>query len=170
MNKLLVAALLTGSAIASPASAQGYQALANGVAVTPTSGPSSRVEVTVHGDGIMHVVATPRDMPTGPLAASLDLRAGPGVILMFVATALKAVDVLLHAIVPTPRIRHAPPMTLPGVGELPLYLRQGEGAEATRWGYSKVGLQSGSGVEMLALGGGSGSGGQGGGDEEVGPS
>jgi alpha-D-xyloside xylohydrolase len=73
MNRVLIAALLTGSAIAAPAAAQtgGFQKIAGGVAVTPASGPSARVEVTVHGDGIIHVVAMPRDMRTGPLAASL---------------------------------------------------------------------------------------------------
>ena len=73
MNRYVFAALLTGSALASPVAAQNgaVRTIANGVVVTPTSGPSSRVEVTVHGDGIMHVVATPRGADTGPLAPSL---------------------------------------------------------------------------------------------------
>lgn len=73
MNKVFVSALLVGSAIASPAMAQSgaFQKIAGGVAVTPASGPSARVEVTVHGDGIIHVVATPRDMASGPLVPSL---------------------------------------------------------------------------------------------------
>jgi alpha-D-xyloside xylohydrolase len=73
MNRFVFAALLTGSALASPVAAQGgaVRSIANGVVVTPTSGPSSRVEVTVHGDGIIHVVATPRGADTGSLAPSL---------------------------------------------------------------------------------------------------
>jgi alpha-D-xyloside xylohydrolase len=73
MNRMMVAALLIGSAIPTPALAQSgaFQRIAGGVAVTPASGPSSRVEVTVHGDGIIHVVATPRDAATGALAPSL---------------------------------------------------------------------------------------------------
>src|SRR5699024_10647110 len=42
-----------------------------GVAVTPAGGPVSRVEVTVHGDGILHVVGTPRGADVGKLAPSL---------------------------------------------------------------------------------------------------
>ncbi len=73
MHRVFVSALLVGSAIASPALAQSgtFQKIAGGVAVTPASGPSSRVEVTVHGDGIIHVVAVPRDMASGRLAPSL---------------------------------------------------------------------------------------------------
>ncbi|WP_375271075.1 TIM-barrel domain-containing protein [Sphingomonas sp.] len=80
MNRVLLATLLTGSAIVAPAAGQtgvraaaqaGVQRIAGGVAVTPASGPSARVAVTVHGDGIMHVVATPRRLATGPLAPSL---------------------------------------------------------------------------------------------------
>ncbi|MFD1950776.1 TIM-barrel domain-containing protein [Sphingomonas arantia] len=73
MNKALVAALLIGSAIASPAYAQAgrYERTADGIVVTPATGPSSRVALTVHGDGIIHVVATPRDARTGTPAPSL---------------------------------------------------------------------------------------------------
>lgn len=74
MNKAFFAALCVGSAISSPAFAQQQgtvQPIAGGVAVTPASGPSARVEVTVHGDGIIHVVATPRGMAVGAPAPSL---------------------------------------------------------------------------------------------------
>ncbi|MDE0878619.1 MAG: PA14 domain-containing protein, partial [Sphingomonas bacterium] len=74
MNKAFFAVLCVGSAISSPAFAQQggtVQPIAGGVSVTPASGPSSRVEVTVHGDGIIHVVATPRGMAVGAPAPSL---------------------------------------------------------------------------------------------------
>ncbi|WP_076070485.1 TIM-barrel domain-containing protein [Sphingomonas montana] len=73
MNKALIAALLTGSAIASPAFAQSgrFERTAGGVVVTPAAGPSGRVELTVHGDGIVHVVATPRNAAGGAMAPSL---------------------------------------------------------------------------------------------------
>lgn len=79
MNKAIMAALLIGSAIGSPAWAQtgGVQRIDGGVAVTPAAGPSSRVAVTVHGDGIMHVLATPRGADTGPVAPSLMAPAPP---------------------------------------------------------------------------------------------
>ncbi len=73
------AALLAGSAICSPATAQeaSVRRIEGGVAVTPASGPSARVEVTVHGDGILHVVALPRDAATGARAPSLMAPAPP---------------------------------------------------------------------------------------------
>ncbi len=70
-SRIFVAALLAGSAIAVPAFAQEYRAVDGGVVVTPSSGPASRVSVTLHGDGIFHVVALPRDVATGDLAPSL---------------------------------------------------------------------------------------------------
>mmetsp|Transcript_1857 Transcript_1857/g.5281 ORF Transcript_1857/g.5281 Transcript_1857/m.5281 type:complete len:353 (-) Transcript_1857:405-1463(-) len=68
----------------------------------------------------------------------LDLGPGPGVILMFVATALKAVDVLLHLITPTPLARRRKPPT--SLGALPEYLAHPaeELGKPTRWGYPEV--------------------------------
>ncbi len=72
MNRLIAVALLCGSAISTPVLAQtaGVERITGGVAVSPLSGPA-RVEVTVHGEGIIHVVATPRGATLGPLAPSL---------------------------------------------------------------------------------------------------
>ncbi|QIG80216.1 glycoside hydrolase family 31 protein [Stakelama tenebrarum] len=70
-KKLIVAALFSGSAISSPAFAQGYQTIPDGVAVTPDATSASRVEVTLHGDGIFHVVAAPSQVDTGEMAPSL---------------------------------------------------------------------------------------------------
>jgi alpha-D-xyloside xylohydrolase len=61
----MIIALLAGSAIAAPALSQGkggYERTSAGVVVTPASGPAARVELTVHGDGIVHVVASPAGM------------------------------------------------------------------------------------------------------------
>ncbi len=81
MRKAVVAALLTGSVIAGPAWAQTgrYERIEGGVAVTPAGGTASRVTVTVHGDGIVHVVATPRagSIAASPPAASLMVPAAP---------------------------------------------------------------------------------------------
>lgn len=62
MKKLMIAALLTGSAIATAHAADrkgGFTKIDGGIAVTPAGGPAARVELTVHGDGIIHVVAAP---------------------------------------------------------------------------------------------------------------
>lgn len=66
MKKAIVAALLTGSVITGPAWAQAgrYERIEGGVVVTPAGGTASRVAVTVHGDRIVHVVAT---LGAGPL-------------------------------------------------------------------------------------------------------
>lgn len=63
---------------------------------------------------------------------NISFKFGVGAALMFVATALKAIDVVLHLIVPTPPPRHAPPPD--GLGELPSYLAHGASSE-TRFGY-----------------------------------
>ncbi|HVJ03466.1 MAG TPA: alpha-xylosidase, partial [Sphingomonas sp.] len=65
--KALAMALLAGSALtAVPAQAQHYQRTGEGVKVTPADGPASSVELTVHGDGIMHVVAMPKGEGSAP--------------------------------------------------------------------------------------------------------
>ncbi|ETI60064.1 alpha-xylosidase [Sphingobium sp. C100] len=64
----------TGALLLSmPALAQDgpFTKIEGGVAVMPHSGPSSRVEVTVHGDHIFHVVAMPRDGAHSTIAQSL---------------------------------------------------------------------------------------------------
>ncbi|WP_010544424.1 TIM-barrel domain-containing protein [Sphingomonas elodea] len=73
MKRVWIAALLAGSAMASAQAAQdnGYSRTDGGVVVTPTGGSAARVEVTVHGDGIFHVIATPKGVDTGTLAPSL---------------------------------------------------------------------------------------------------
>ena len=70
MRNAIIAALLLGSAIDGTA-AQEVTRLPGGVAVTPAEGPSKRIELTVHGDGIVHVVATPRDGATAARTPSL---------------------------------------------------------------------------------------------------
>ncbi|WP_380779037.1 TIM-barrel domain-containing protein [Sphingomonas sp. R86520] len=65
------AVLLAGSAL-TPALAQaqvargGFAKIAGGIGVAPSSGPARWVEVTVHGDGIIHVVASPTRVATAP--------------------------------------------------------------------------------------------------------
>ena len=74
MKQFAIAALLAGSALVSqPALAADGQVtkVPGGVAVTPSGGPSDRVEVTLHGDGIFHVVAHPRGLEVPAPNASL---------------------------------------------------------------------------------------------------
>ena len=66
------AALLMGSALM-PAQAQaegdtgGFERIANGIGFTPAAaGPVGWIEVTVHGDGIIHVVASPARISAVP--------------------------------------------------------------------------------------------------------
>ncbi len=66
------AALLMGSALM-PAQAQaegdkgGFERIANGIGFTPAAaGPVGWIEVTVHGDGIIHVVASPTRISAVP--------------------------------------------------------------------------------------------------------
>lgn len=74
MSRIGIAALLIGSAIGSAQAADlhgGYQKTANGIVVTPAGGPSARIELSLHGDGIVHVVATPRQSTGTALTPSL---------------------------------------------------------------------------------------------------
>ena len=73
MRKAIITALLIGSAIQA-AEAQRYDRAADGVVVTPATGPAARVRLSVHGDGIIHVLATPRG-DTGPGAETPSLMA-----------------------------------------------------------------------------------------------
>jgi alpha-D-xyloside xylohydrolase len=63
----LAAALLCGSV---GVAAQGYRKTTDGVVVTPADGSAASVAVSVHGDGIFHVVTTPQ-APVGTPARSL---------------------------------------------------------------------------------------------------
>ena len=76
MTRTIIATLLLGSAIG-VADAQSYRQIADGVVVTPTSGPASSVAVSVHGEGIFHVVATPRGREPAPHTPSLMVPAAP---------------------------------------------------------------------------------------------
>jgi alpha-D-xyloside xylohydrolase len=70
--KAFAMALLAGSALtAVSAHAQTYERTQGGVKVTPAEGPAVSLELTVHGDGIMHVVATPKGDAGGPRTESL---------------------------------------------------------------------------------------------------
>ena len=73
MKSKVLAALLMSSAIGTAqAQAQRFERTQGGVVVTPAGGSSSRVELSVHGDGIIHVVGTPRNgAPAGPSTPSL---------------------------------------------------------------------------------------------------
>lgn len=57
--KAFLATLLLGTAIGA-AEAQTVQRTDDGVVVTPAAGPAATVTLSVHGDGIFHVVATPK--------------------------------------------------------------------------------------------------------------
>jgi len=74
MVRIGLAALLIGSAIASVQAAElhgSYRKVDGGIVVTPAGGPASRIELTVHGDGIIHVVATPKQSIGPDLTPSL---------------------------------------------------------------------------------------------------
>ncbi|MGK6355195.1 TIM-barrel domain-containing protein [Sphingomonas sp. DT-207] len=70
--KAFAVALLVGSGLTTvSAHAQTYERTQGGVKVTPASGSAASLELTVHGDGIMHVVATPKGDAGGPRTESL---------------------------------------------------------------------------------------------------
>ncbi|HMI19724.1 MAG TPA: TIM-barrel domain-containing protein [Sphingomonas sp.] len=67
MGRAWIAGLLIGSAVSSVQAAAlhgAYQKIDSGIVVTPADGPTSRIELTVHADGIIHVIATPK-LPAG---------------------------------------------------------------------------------------------------------
>lgn len=75
VRALLLSGLLCGAACGAPAVAQpaAFTRIPGGVAVAPAAGPASHVEVTVHGDGLFHVLALPRgrsDLPRQPSLAA----------------------------------------------------------------------------------------------------
>jgi alpha-D-xyloside xylohydrolase len=71
-SAIVLGLLLTGSVIESSSATVSarYEKVAGGVVVTPTTGNMRSVEVTVHADGIFHVVATPREAPGSAKAMS----------------------------------------------------------------------------------------------------
>ncbi|QJU59043.1 DUF5110 domain-containing protein [Sphingomonas sp. AP4-R1] len=69
MRMKLIVALVAGSA-AGGIQAQSVQPVPDGIVVTPAQGPVGRIALSVHGDGIFHVVARPR-AGGGPLGPSL---------------------------------------------------------------------------------------------------
>ncbi|EQB12825.1 glycoside hydrolase family 31 protein [Sphingobium lactosutens] len=73
MKFLFMLASVSTTALSMPVQAQGdpYARIDGGVAITPAKGDAARVEVTVHGDRIFHVVAIPRAMVKKPRAPSL---------------------------------------------------------------------------------------------------
>ena len=71
MKAFGVALLLAGSAltpvVANAQTAKGsFETITHGIGVVPSSGPAGWIEVTVHGDGIIHVVASPTRTTTAP--------------------------------------------------------------------------------------------------------
>jgi alpha-D-xyloside xylohydrolase len=102
MKKKIIATLLLGSAIGS-AHAQTYQKTPGGVVVSPASGPASRVELSVHGDGIVHVVALPRGgeaaartpslmAPNPPAAGAFSVAESKGHVFVRAAKSIADVD------------------------------------------------------------------------------
>lgn len=87
MKKAIFTALMLGSAIGS-AQAQSWQKTADGVTVTPATGAASRVTLSVHGDGIVHVVALPKGNPDAALPPSL-MAPNPPAAGVFTATEAK---------------------------------------------------------------------------------
>jgi alpha-D-xyloside xylohydrolase len=71
MKAMVTALLLGGASLGAQAHAQQVQRTPGGVKVTPAGGPSASVELSVHGDGLMHVVATPREGGIATRAPSL---------------------------------------------------------------------------------------------------
>jgi alpha-D-xyloside xylohydrolase len=70
--KAILTALLLGSAMTTVhADAQRFERTTGGVKVTPAGGSAASVEVSVHGDGIIHVVTTPKGAGTASRAPSL---------------------------------------------------------------------------------------------------
>ena len=63
--------------VAGAAQAQQFERFEGGVVVSPSSGTAARVTVTVHGDGLFHVVASPREMLAEPVTPSLMVPAPP---------------------------------------------------------------------------------------------
>ena len=74
LKSVLAAGLLLSGGTAQ---AQRAERIEGGVAITPAAGTAARVVVTVHGEGIFHVVATPREMLGEPVTASLMAPAPP---------------------------------------------------------------------------------------------
>ncbi len=87
MKKAIFTALMLGSAIGS-AEAQSWQKTADGVTVTPATGAASRVTLSVHGDGIVHVVALPKGSTDAALPPSL-MAPNPPATGAFTATEVK---------------------------------------------------------------------------------
>ena len=77
MKAFVTALLLSSTMTAIDAQAQRFEKTASGVSVTPAGGPSARVDVSVHGDGILHVVATPKIAPRATRAPSLMIAQPP---------------------------------------------------------------------------------------------
>lgn len=70
--KPLITALLLGSALSAVAAhAQSFERTPGGVTVTPAGGSAASVALSVHGDGIIHVVAIPKGSGAAPRSPSL---------------------------------------------------------------------------------------------------
>jgi alpha-D-xyloside xylohydrolase len=95
-------ACLGASTVEAQGGAARFERSAKGVVVTPARGPAARVAIGVHGDGIIHVVATPRgaaETPPPSLMAPQPPAAGPftvaeegGRVLVRTARTTAAVD------------------------------------------------------------------------------
>ncbi|MBW4329641.1 DUF5110 domain-containing protein [Stakelama sp. CBK3Z-3] len=77
---MIVSALMAASAMAPAAMAQQagrYSRTDDGVVVSPANGSAATVKVTVHGDGIFHVIAAPKTKAGAPRDTSLMVPAPP---------------------------------------------------------------------------------------------
>ncbi|WP_267350689.1 TIM-barrel domain-containing protein [Sphingomonas sp. GM_Shp_2] len=106
MKGMMIAALLAGSAITSAHAQTGagrYEKVDGGIAVTPAGGPSARVTLTVHGDGIIHVIAAPRTslgavqaeslmVPQASAAGAFTVREAGGHVILAAARTTADVD------------------------------------------------------------------------------
>ena len=104
MKFLKLSALLAGSALCSvPALAASVEKVEGGVVVTPDSGPADKVSVTLHGDGIFHVVAHAKGLkapaanaslmaPNPPKAGAFTVSDQNGYVYISAAKAVAAID------------------------------------------------------------------------------
>ena len=107
MKRAFIVALLLGGAPAA-LQAQTFKKNDTGVVVTPAQGPSARVELSVHGDGIFHVVAVPRGeeserspslmVPQAPAAGAFDVSEVAGHVRVRAARATADVNLSTGAV------------------------------------------------------------------------
>jgi alpha-D-xyloside xylohydrolase len=112
MKRAMTYLLLASSTLPGAALAQGSQAVRRtptGIAVMPTGGPTGEVDLSIHADGIIHVVATPRGAaaqvrtpslmaPAPPAPGSFTVTQEPGHVRVKAAAASADVDLATGAV------------------------------------------------------------------------